>query len=254
MKVLVTLGCSMTEGQGCWGNINLYHPSNKKLATLVGSYLPRFRELGWPNIVGKRLGFDKVINLGSGGSSTSGQVKMFYERDFSNYETYVIWMLTQPSRFSFYNKGAITNYQPQILNDPFSVTYLREIKDIHNDSVLEQLFYVKALRSWCQYKKYKLVICYWSSDSKNTQGLDLSSTDWLYPTPKKVYVPDDPYYKSQVCMHPNEIGYEYIANEIVNGIQENHPQFVIGNAKNEIEWEWDGDYKSRIKNISNYLL
>ena len=75
-KILITLGCSYTEGVGCF-DVDLMEKYN----TTDYNSLPReqlliqldkFHKDGFPNKLGKLLNYDKVINMGLGGSGTSG--------------------------------------------------------------------------------------------------------------------------------------------------------------------------------------
>ena len=86
-KLLITLGCSWTEGVGCYVPSVYYNASTavtfNDIEPLISKYHDKnkknFHEFGWPNRLGKKLAFDKVINLGVGGSSNSTAVKIIYE-------------------------------------------------------------------------------------------------------------------------------------------------------------------------------
>lgn len=252
-KLLITLGCSMTEGQGCWGDLSITRPSVETMMNLDQCYLDRFREFGWPNRVGKKLGFDKVINLGRCGGSNSGQVKLLYERDYKDWNVYVIWMMTDSSRFSFYINQTIKDYLPNFLKDSLSVGYLEEIGNIDTDPVLESLFYVDTMRNLCKVREYELLITYWNKETRNVQGIDTNTNNYLYETPKFLFPPIKPNLISP-CYHPSEEGYEWMSNEIVNQIKERHPHYIQGSPKDDIEWEWDGNNKTRIKNKPNSII
>ena len=78
-KLLITLGCSCTEGVGCYDlSIN---PEKLTYLKLPPKELrltrQRFHRLGWPNRVGRKINADKVLNLGVGGSSNSAHLKLF---------------------------------------------------------------------------------------------------------------------------------------------------------------------------------
>jgi len=252
-KLLITLGCSVTEGQGCWGGTIKSRPSLAQMSNLSSNDLKRFRKFGWPNRVGKKLGFDKVINLARGGGSNSGQIKLLYEREYSDWDVYVIWMMTDSSRFSFYINKTIKDYVPNFIHNSLSKGYVEEIVDIEADTVLESLFYVDVLRNLCKVRGYNLLITYWNKETKNVQGLDTNSENYLYKSPKELFPP----IKSDLispCMHPSENGHEWIANEMVREIKERHKHFIQGDSKENIEWEWDGYHKSRIKSKPNFII
>jgi hypothetical protein len=126
---------------------NTWH---EKYLEIYNKNINNFREKGWPNKLGMMLGYDKVINLGLAGSSTSGQVKVFVEKyldkDLSNYNVTVVWLLTEPSRFSFYREMGVCNILPAEnynIDNKIGPAYLNFIKDINLDPMLEQIFYIK---------------------------------------------------------------------------------------------------------------
>lgn len=261
-RLLITMGCSVTEGLGCYDYSKIPNISNwQELSPKdFKDQFPRFHKLGWPNRVGKKLGFDKVINLGFGGSSNSAHVKQFsenyLEKDFSDYEVLVIWMLTEPSRFSFYHNNKIAHLNSKGDSD-IEKAYLNFVKsDV--DYLREEIFYIKMMEQICENKGYDLVLTYWDNiihrhtrllyESKYWITRDYEDTDlvkihsWKEVTEKENL-------KSKICDHPNELGYEMIANDIVGAIKKYWPKFV-GEEREEIEWEWDGkptDYRENLK-------
>lgn len=248
-KLLITLGCSYTEGVGCYdyssmSDLTTYFdlPEDESLYQQE-----RFHELGWPNRVGKKLGYDKVLNLGLGGSSHSTHVKMFVEKilpmDLSNWEVLVIWMMTEPTRFSFYNDGVNRDYLPSAPNGTsIETAYLKDIKNPLFDSLHEQSFYMKVMEQICGNNDYNLLFTSWNDSVKYLFK--------VYKTNKFIHIPYEEItppsehntniYTSRVCSHPNENGYEWMSNKIIEGIKQNHSHY-IGTPKDDIEWEWNGD-------------
>ena len=241
-KLLITMGCSYTEGVGCWdmditppnleagkGKFEHYlnHPTN----------LNRFHEQGWPNRVGKKLGFDKVINIGKKGGSTSGQVKKFVDtisyKDFSEYETYIIFQLPNPDRFSFYKDESIWDVVPTE-NHSLSKEYIMNIhKDI--DVLLEQRFYVSMLYEMCMNRNIKLS-CF--RIGKRYHNIDLKVF-------RKEYIPfylvgnlDNKEIISPICNHFNEIGYEIISNMIKDEMNKKYSELANVNEVDTIEWQY----------------
>ena len=64
-KLLITLGCSLTEGVGCY-NLDLL-PKNPNqdyfLDLKLEKHSKRFLKYGWPNVLGNHLNYDLVINM-----------------------------------------------------------------------------------------------------------------------------------------------------------------------------------------------
>ena len=233
-NTLVVMGCSMTEGHGCWGDFNKQITKVDDMLKLRKKYRNRFYEFGWPNIVAKELGFDKVINLGKTGSSTSGQLKFFKEQNFGNDNVYIIWMLTEPIRFSFYKKGKIKNINPAG-GTPIGNSYIDFVDDITLDSCLEQLFYIKCMIDICKLNNYNLLITHWNSASKHTQLLDDVTDNYLQKVPKTI-LPTNKKVISNVCGHPKELGYDWMAKTILKEIKNNNKNFIISDKKDKLEY------------------
>lgn len=250
-KLLVTLGCSFTEGVGCY-DLSRVPPGikYKGLPDDERKYQEnRFHEYGWPNRVGKALGFDKVLNLARGGSSNSYSAKMLTERllgnrKYDDYDIYVIWMATEPTRFSFFDGKFLNSYLPssKSLEDSLSRAYVNSINNLYLGTLNEQVFYTKVIEQVCENNNFTLAIVHW-----NTSYTDLCR---LYKSRYFLGVDSKPIFKrikldpqadiSRICDHPNEAGYEKVANLIIEDIKNYRPEFVVGNTKDIIEWEWEG--------------
>lgn len=257
-KLLITVGDSYTEGVGCYDyTMPLNKNENGKIE--FDHQTHRFHELGWPNRLGKKLNYNKVINIGNGGSSQSFHLKLFFEkiltRDFTNYDVLVVWMLTSPERFSFYSDGKISQYYP--VNDwdvsnELERGYLTCIGDIENDSILETIFYIKSMEQICQNNNFKLLITSWDLISFDKIKKIYKSDSYMEETdgPIAFFVHGD--YQSKVCGHPNERGYEKYAENMFNSIKKYNSDLINQNYVENFEWEWDGDvlnWKNLGKNI-----
>lgn len=248
-RLLITLGCSLTEGIGCYdySKMSTLKPYVELPESEYQYQLNRFHELGWPNRLGKKLGYDKVINLGLGGSSTSGQSKQFYEKylneHFSDYDVLVIWLLSDPSRISFYSNLQIINIMPGLPGAGLlEKGYIEFIEDIKLDTFLEQLYYIKTIEQVCENKGYKLLLAhsnkefeiemkklynskyYFSGDIEDFFGDDMSKEEFI----------------SKVCPHPNEDGYELLSQQMFDKIKENHSYLINTSNETSFEWQWDG--------------
>jgi hypothetical protein len=232
-KTLVTIGCSLTYGEGSWGSLNERIDDYKELNRLRPLYFDRVMEYGWPNLVAKELGFNKLINLGRPGSSTSGQLKLFIEQDFNGQDIYVIWMLTSPERFSFYRSGQIVNINPTARSE-FSDAYIKFLRYDSLDPCLEQLFYIKCMYDICKANNYKLILTYWDTACFLTQTLDTTKEFYLTPD-HDTMLPYDPGLRSPVCNHPNEKGYKYMADKIISYIDINHNHFRVGKPVKKVD-------------------
>ena len=83
-KLLFTLGCSFTEGDGAYPNEPFFEPEGipidgSRRMEIHGSdlqnwyrntYTSSFHHNGWPAQLVRKLGYDKLINIGKCASST----------------------------------------------------------------------------------------------------------------------------------------------------------------------------------------
>lgn len=250
-KLLITSGDSYTEGAGCFDFSKIPHhikhiddlPEEEAIHQSYYSH-----EFGWPNRLGKKLNYDKVINLGLGGSGQSAHVKLFFEKiignDFSDYEVLVIWMLSEPARFSFYSNGILSQFLPNTYgNDSheLEIAYIKNIKNIFYDSILETIFYIKCMEQVCENNKFNLLITSWERQSfaeiknKYKSKFYFNETDGFIAN-----VPTEGEYKSRICSHPNEKGYELISENMFNSIKKYHSDLLNQNEVEKFEWVWDG--------------
>lgn len=239
------MGCSLTEGVGCYGNDN-------ELISIDEGYerfRERFHKYSWPAQLVKLLNYDKLINLGLGGSSTSGQLKVFmqkYEHEyFKDYEVLCLWFLSEPSRLSFYNDGHVTNIQVTVNpQSTFAKGYLESISDIKKDPLLDQLFYVKSMAQICMNKNWNFLTFHTDSyfipeilefDKNNYWLHDLYFKEPLYSDEYTSPIPND--------THPNEKGYKLIAKRIYKNLKNKNPNLINNQYKNpnEIEMIYDGN-------------
>lgn len=245
-KLLLTMGCSITEGVGCY--------DYSKMEQIVPYYeipiekrnfqLDRFHEFGWPNRVGKKLGFDKVVNLGAGGASNISQLYKFLGvtnpqiLDLKKeYDLYLIWMMTDPLRFSFSSKKLFHNINPTLLRDDLEKEFMNH--HIEKSLIPEKDQAFIMLSSELIFKQFgiRYVFTSWNKSFEIVYKY-FETPNYLNPNPHFTLRNFDPKYKSRVCNHPNEAGYELLANQITEWAKEYHPDFCVGEPKNEIEWEY----------------
>lgn len=257
-KVLITLGDSWTEGVGAYNppiDSNIDNPLTdseiqQTIETHFKSNIENFHKNSWCNLVGQKLGFDKVFNLGRISASNSENVKILndflYDFPTSEYEILVIWLMTEPSRFSFYIDGTLKSYQPSFSHlDKLAYEYLNEIKHINLDTLLEQKFYVQMMENLCQVKGIDLLITSWHETFPLLYKL-YKTKNYLDSYPKFLQPPNESkndntshlYYS--FCSHPNKEGYEWIANEIIQSIKQNHSKWYSDSQNENFEWDWRG--------------
>lgn len=255
-KLLITLGCSFTEGVGCYDPKTLVKNNvNQNIHDML--YMKnknRFHEYSWPSQLQKMLNYDELINLGLGGSSTSGNLKVFFEKyrdvNFSEkYDVLIIWFVPQSSRFSFYRNGHVVNIMPSMNRNVYNrytyklgLEYINFIGNLNLDPTLDQLFYIKVMEDHCKLKNYNFLFTLTDPISENLYNKLYDGKCIMLngksPLPN-VY--ENPHLKSLACDHPNEKGYEIVAQTFFNWIHENRNDLLSSHIPTRFISKWDGD-------------
>jgi hypothetical protein len=242
-KLLVTLGCSLTEGVGCYIDNKSYDKQE-----LIDNSFDNFHRKGWPPKLCKKLGFNKLINLGFAGYSISGNLKVFVEnflnKDFSNYEIHIIWYLPEPSRISFYVNNDIKNYNISN-NNSLTEEIIKLSENPTKDFIREQIFYMKIMENFCKFNNWNLYfLCTCSDIQKQTKKIYNSK---YFIKQKKDFLNFGDYseFHDEVhskhiafCGHPNELGYEVLSEKIYKSLLEKNST-IKGTSKKFINI-WNG--------------
>ena len=220
-KILITLGCSMTEGYGCY--IDKYIIGNK----LVNFPLHEinFHTKGWPNRVGKKMGYDWVINISKAGSGNnwaySGFMDWLNPNDFKEYEVDVIWLIAEPMRRDIYwdTEMKTVSFDPTDDTD-WQTLYSKAIflsENFEIDSLLSTRILLRAFKEICKNRGWHSIILSYGNFHKNSTNSinlkneidvitsDLIATEHIHP----------------YCGHPNETGYEIISERIIDILKKN---------------------------------
>ena len=278
-KLLITMGCSHTEGYGCWDETTF--PNEMKDAIKQSDSLPffsrdtnlvyhtdelldsnkdNFHNKGWPMQLGKILKVDKVVNISLGGSANSGIVKTFFDNNIQNnpyqdYDVLLVWLMTEPFRISYYIGGRVRNYMTtdaEIFNSYFSKisSYSSDsTKHSHGslsypakDVLLENIFYLKILETVCEKNNWRLVSLHFD-DFLSAEFLQLykSKNYYINTILNKDSKSTESDYGvwSKICGHMTEKGHGLFAEGLLDLININHFDF-IGTNNLEIEMEYLG--------------
>lgn len=262
-KLLVTLGCSITQGIGCYDyDINPeykhWYDLDKEAQEITSE---RFLKLGWPYRTASKLGYHKLINLGSAGSSNSAHLKLFVdkvlpkiERLKKEYDILVIWLMTEPTRFSFYTDKKINLYAPAgvglwpLFSDalPMESGYLEEMHEFNIGPLREQLFLIKMAEGFFKSLDVELLISSWAGDFDKIYDY-YDSPRFLSPAPDHIKTRFTSSYMSLICGHPNDKGYELVSKQIFKLIKKHHPNLVNFSLMSAIDAEWLGDNNYELK-------
>lgn len=233
----------MTEGVGCY-DYSIIDPSKKLEYREIGpEHYPRFHEFGWPNRVGKKLGFDKVLNLGAGGSSNSAHLKIFlgiippiFDDLKTKYDIFLIWMMTDPLRMSYAAEDKIMNINPKFMRNDVETGLMKDIVRYKLVPEKEQVYNMMYGEFIFRSLNIDYLFTSWSKNFPEIYRL-FESNNYLSPEPDLIPNSSLPEHRSKICKHPNEVGYELMANLIVERINKYHSRFVMGPPREIIEWE-----------------
>lgn len=204
-KLLITLGCSLTYGEGT------ENPSKQ----------------GWPPLLCEKLGFDKLINISGRGWSTSGIIKEMVEQvnfeEYADWEIYVLFFLPDPTRMSFYwdvkqiQHFMITDFEDDMVYKLFHTEPDKATKQ-------EQIFYIKMLEQICENNHCNLSLIHSCWDTQNEMEKLYRSKYWLNPRYHVLYWGTDEQHKEHTapCNHPNEKGYKVVADRIYEVFKKRH--------------------------------
>jgi len=216
MNLLISMGDSWTAGVGCYTDTVLDR-LNRKEITIDEVYplsLDSFAENSWAKQLTNKLGWD-LINLAEGGCSNSGQAKILFSkvsdelcRTYDN--VFVIWLLSDPHRLSFYVNNRIESYHV----DEKMYKMVQKISSrTDTDAQLETNFYIKCVEKYCKSNNYQFLFgnayaeAHTLKDHKSNMHKNLKYTTFNNFVPKNMYA---------YCQHPNTHGYTAIMTEIYN--------------------------------------
>jgi hypothetical protein len=247
-KLLITLGCSWTEGCGVYDEQALAdYALHKRFGLLHTESRDRgsYARGSWPNQLAELMGWE-LLNLGKVSSSTSYQAKQLIMGDIDDkdYEqVLVIQQVSISSRFSFFaGKDDIRNFDPleiqrtgefardiDHLERKFLEYYLVTANTIPGEH-WETAFHLKCVESYCLARgwRFEYVTAWEGSFLDIPDNLNnYKSTACLHPamaqagydgTLQEIVMNRLSHDGFALCKHPNKQGYEVIARAIYAGL------------------------------------
>lgn len=255
-KMLITLGCSYTEGVGCYEPHLLNDSGNIKqgvsTSTAYKLSLSRFHNQGWPAKLQKLIKYDHLINLGAGSASNLYTVKRLIEflpywnipHITENYDVLVIWMMTHFGRYSMYRNGRLYNIGPSSISP--DIDFLNSYLSLSSekDLLLENLFALRTVQYICELNKFTFM--YINADTQEGKLIDTYDTKislnqhFLQQHPGVLGILHlDKKYQS-FCHHPTELGYSIVAQRIFDTINVIHPELVNVTTPEKFTMEYKG--------------
>lgn len=249
-KLLITLGCSVTQGYGSWDYTKV--PDNKEIWEYEYPKILEYEEIheeiflqnSWPYKLQRFIKYDKLINFGINGSSVSHQVKAFVEHlineYFEEYDVTLIWLITFSDRISFYSGGKLQSYN-SYSSESLYKEFINEVNWLETDIMLEMISYLKIIEEFCKTRNWNFLF----------GNLDIFAEKFIreyYPEilDKNINIPEmgdfllrmitkDSKTQSKICRHPNEIGYDKMAKYINVWIQTHKKELINNNTPSEYE-------------------
>lgn len=242
-NLLITFGCSMTEGWGLYlGNVPI---------SPAEPHFDNFHEKGWPNKLAKNLKFDKCLNFGVAGSGISFQSSLFLdvinllEEEYKNWNIHIILQLSAFCRRSAYRNGKLCQIGKGFRENEWMNLY-SEIQLSSDFPITDDLLFQRP------YVESFIGVC----NSKNIKYTIFSFHDVEIEFFKKIISDTSHFLKSyrlkteEISIdggHPNEVGYQSIANYIFEQLPDS---WKIGTSE-YLEWDYIGNSMKLTYNYDN---
>lgn len=266
-KVLITMGCSFTEGVGCYDytGVSKKQIEKYKKSTFDNNFysnnLDNFLKGSWGSQLQEMLGVSTFYNLALGGDSNSGQSKRLYDNidklDLEDKDVLVLFLMTYPHRFSFYNQGlpqtvAFNNDPKYPHSNKLVEGYVEMISGEEGENydfnvICEQFYYLRTVTEFCKNRNFKfgwanvqhgcLNIMYpmLSDYEKNTLLKNqINGYSFIEDLLNKENYTD---LMSLICGHPNEKGYRKVAERFFSAITLIYPEFL----KSKLEEQYNSE-------------
>ena len=232
-NLLITLGDSWTEGYGSYLlEAMKEYQSDKDLIKLQTDSADWMATHCWPAYLARILDCD-LINLGYRGSANSAHAKWLLDQKINPVYKHVqvVWLLSDPHRFSFYSvehekrKRDVLNFAPvgilhnRVDCEPAIKTLAENYLSLVDlgGVVKETQFYIRIVENYCQLNNYNLLIGNAFTptifDSKHN-----IHAGQVYNSMQQ-FLGDNIKTTSSVCAHPNDLGYQKIAEELAQILQ-----------------------------------
>ena len=232
-NLLITLGCSLIEGDGAYNQNNLdkYMKGDISLSSLQTNHQNGFLKYGIGHNLQKLLNYSDLINVGIGSSSIEYQMDVLFrlvdlakiKKEYNNITIFLL--LSYPNRYNKYVNDSSITYSLEEKAHYFNDEYNQLPENIYKDAVMDQIKYVNILNQISNSHNWNLI---WGCvdtlqhniiiKHKLTKYLD----NLISPINKNHSLIDVSYLRKNNMvsydLHPNRSGYEFIFNNIKDWI------------------------------------
>lgn len=243
-KLLITVGCSLIEGCGCFPKVLLDKYIDTTTPFSFDELTHQSKEYFRLNSIGSHLGklleYDTHLNFGIGGSSINQQVDVFLKNyelyDLDNYDVTLFLLITFSSRFAFYINGKVHVLQNYEFRLTKSFSEIQKNENLKEDTILDQVKYFNVFKSISKLNNWNFIYgCADENDVdiwkdildgdliKNFINLGVDNNQII----PYGYFSQNPYLTSTPYdNHPNQYGYKHIANIIYKWICKYNPEYI----------------------------
>ena len=232
MSTLITLGCSFSQGDGCYDKDTMPENcdnGNEEFQKWREANMDRFNKHSIGANLQKKLGYEKFINYGYAGSSNESQLLNFFNNLPNDENITIFWQLTFYDRgFEIVNRSVSDSGQHR----QWVLQKIEERVKIHNQSLsqmkldarVETLLRINVLKEYCIARGWNLFVWSWANDGNELLSIQPSLSKIFINFKNKIHemaegMPKE--YKSPIPNdgHPNEIGYKVVSDDMYNWIQ-----------------------------------
>ena len=246
MSKLITLGCSFSQGIGCY-DIELYKSYNLNNINLFPvEYHNKTRKLCLENSIGKHIqdefGFEEYYNYAHAGSSNQTQVLKFFNNLPEGNDNTILWQITYYDRKPMFKNNSFDDNHWG--NDNWVNSYYLELSsklgnnlnEIQTNEMIELKMYMNIMYEFCKIRGWNFYVWFFM-DNECDKFIKQFPESKKYTIPfKNINMNEMESYKDiTLDNHPNQFEYRRIANGLIKTIQLTYPTFP---NPNEIPKKW----------------
>jgi hypothetical protein len=217
MSTLVTLGCSFTLGQGCYGDLDI-----SKIDIEKYPYYSLHKDDFLSGSIGRNLqehyGYETYYNYAQGGASNESQLLMFFRNqdqvDIDDDNVVVLWQGTFPWREFCVTENVVDAVPFNLIEQRMKFRYDFENTSPEDDIMRESILYFNVMKEYCKARGWKFFIWFWEQNHNDYRRLSHILNDNIIPISFELNNTSDISFEG----HPNEIGYKKVSDSLIEGI------------------------------------
>lgn len=217
MSTLITLGCSFSVGQGCYGDLDISKIDKETYPTY--SHSDDFISGSIGRNLQNHYGFESYYNFAMMGASNESQLYMFFknieEVDIIDDDVIVLWQGTFPWREFCVIEGQIGGTPFNLREQRMKFRYDFGNTSPEDDIMRESILYFNTMKEYCKARGWKFFIWFWEQNHTDYERLFFRLQDNIIPISFQLDNESD---ISFLDGHPNEMGYKKISEALIEAI------------------------------------